>query len=63
MALELSEILSDIPDLLAIIASAEAAIKALPTDASDLQCGTAVVRVIVPALCDLALKVQGQAKS
>jgi hypothetical protein len=63
MALDLAEIISDIPDLLTIIAAAEKAIKDLPAEATDLECGVAVTSAIVPLLGQLALKVQGQAKS
>ena len=58
-----TEIIADIPNLLSIVSNAEAAIKALPADASDLQCGVAVLKAVTGPLGDLLLQIEAQAKS
>ena len=63
MAIDVGEIVSDIPDVLNLVQQGAAAIKALPADASDLACATAVVEAVVPGLCALLRKIEGQAKS
>lgn len=63
MAIDVGEIVSDIPKILALIQKGESAIKSLPTDASDLTCATVVIEAVIPDLCALLRAIEAQVKS
>lgn len=62
MALTFDEIIPLLGDVSAVVAAGEAASKAVPAEATDLENACAIIKAVIPPLCDIVVKVEKDMK-